>query len=195
MPPIVMRLNRTWDAKCPPAKKQMIAGKFVPTVRGAFPGRLMQKTRRIAIEIHGPDNNEENKDPKLTKVSGSPTPKRGMLRSTETPQRLAINLSEELQDDDRVVIRILKPRKAWGFSKDPDDSSESEEEEEEDVDASKQSTSSSSKGDRDWVEYRKFGLDEIEDQELSKNGWEATMGLGANQERREIKFESNEQGE
>jgi hypothetical protein len=188
MPPIVMRINRTWDAKCAPAKKRVIAGKLVPTVRGAFSGRLLQKKRRIAIEIHGPDNSEENNDPDATKVSGLPTPKRGMLRSPETAQRLTIDLSKELQDDDRIVIRILKPRKAWGFSKDPDDSSESEEEE--DVDGG-----SSSRDDGDWVEYRKFGVDEIEDEELSKNGWEATMGLGANQERREIKFESNEQGE
>jgi hypothetical protein len=40
--------------------------------------------------------------------------------------------------------------------------------------------------DGNWIEYRKFGLDEIQDEELEKISWEATMGLRANKEQREI---------
>ena len=56
------------------------------------------------------------------------------MLSSETTQQLAIKLSTELQDDERIVIRILTPGKPWGFRKDLDDLSDSDDE---DVDASK----------------------------------------------------------
>jgi hypothetical protein len=180
---IVMRVNRTWDVKCPPVKKHVVAGKLVPSVVGVFSGRLMRKKRRIAIEIHGPEKEE-------VKKPAAPV-RRGLKRSKESDMNV-VDLSAELQDDDRIVIRIWKPRKAWGFSRDPDDSSDSESESEEAGGLSEESSNKTE--DDNWVEYRKFGLDEIHDEELEKLSWEATMGLGANRERREIRFETPEKG-
>jgi hypothetical protein len=184
-----MRVNRTWDVKCPPVKKHIVAGKLVPFL-GAFSGRLLRKKRRIAIEIHGPEVQEEVQKP------AAPV-RRGLKRSEDNRSKV-VNLTKELKDDDQIVIRIWKPRKAWGFSKDPDDSSDSESESEEAFGGSLSSLRDASSKrkleDGNWVEYRKFGLDEIYDEELQKLSWEATMGLGANQERREIRFETPEKG-
>jgi hypothetical protein len=187
-PPIVMRICRAWDVKCPPAKKHMIAGKLVPTIKGVFGGRVgvLQKKRRLTIEIHGPEQTPRQQEAE----ADSAAPKqRGLSRSHRTDSN-PINLSKELMDDDRIWVRIWKPRKAWGFSRDPDDSSDSD---------SETSSSSSTDGKDDyhdgWVEYRKIGMDELEDESISRNSWEATMGLGTNQERREIRFETDEQGE
>jgi hypothetical protein len=115
---------------------------------------------------------------------------RGRLSRSHRTISNPVDVSKELMDDDRIWVRIWKPRKAWGFSRDPDDSSDSEGEGE---------TSLHTYEDDDnhdaWVEYRKIGIDELEDESISRNSWEATMGLGTNQEHREIRFETDEQGE
>jgi C2 domain len=46
--------------------------------------------------------------------------------------------------------------------------------------------------DDEWMEYRRYNLEAIADEELSKHVLEATFGLGNRRERREIKFESAE---
>lgn len=195
-----MRITRQWEVKCPPVKKHVFAGKFVPTVKGVFSGRFVQKKRRITIEIHGPDV------PLLlarTEAPKSPTPRRGLTRTSDTGSMNIIDLSSELKDDDRIRVRILKPRKQWGFMRDHDDSSTSQGDDEEDghendnddLHASHNTnTSSSTAHDDGWIEYRKYDLDEIEDEELHKKSWEATLGRAHQMERREIMFPTDEQG-
>jgi hypothetical protein len=198
---IVMRMNRHWEVKCPPVKKHVVAGMFVSTVKGVFSGRFVQKKRRITIEIHGPDvplllSRTEEKEP---------TPRRGLTRSkNDTGSMTIVDLSSELKDDDSIRVRILKPRKQWGFMRDRDDSSTSgddeneydnEYEQEQDLNASQNTNSSGTTHDDGWIEYRKYDLDEIEDEELHKKSWEATLGRFHHMERREIMFPDDEQGE
>eukprot|EP00934_Nitzschia_sp_Nitz4_P005692 Nitzschia sp. Nitz4//scaffold348_size17284//6198//9518//NITZ4_008842-RA/size17284-processed-gene-0.10-mRNA-1//-1//CDS//3329548688//5682//frame0 len=183
--PIGMRLNRTWDVRLPPAKKKILGGKLVPTIKG-LGGRLVKKKCRLCIEIHGPIK-EDDAVPGLQPER----PTRGLTRETGSIQ--TVNLAEQLLDDDRILIKILKPRKHWGFSRDSDSSSSDEE----DDDDATQTTASSAKSNTtdygDWVEYRKYSIDDIVDVELNKREFEATMGLGSNRERREIFFEHDEQ--
>lgn len=108
-PKIVETAERAWEVKLPPKKKQMIGGKLVPTVRGAF--GFATKKRRLVMEIIGPKSLPETTPPSL----------RGMSRSDK--REVNGDLSELLDDEaDRVVVRILKPRKYWGLSRDSDDS-------------------------------------------------------------------------
>lgn len=221
-PNIVMRLNRTWNVKCPPAKKHMVHGQLIPTAKGIFSlgGRihLRTKQRRLAIEIHGPEtNNDDNNNATTTMDNNNPNDRKGennnapppnlrgqFKRETQTVSQ-AIQLSKELKDDDKIVVRILKPRKMWGFSRDHDDSSDSDSDSDNNDDKDNDDKDNDDKdNDNDhqeqedaWVEYRKYGVDEIVDEELTgrhNSTFEATMGLGANRERREIDFENDEQG-
>jgi hypothetical protein len=52
---MVLRRSRTWTVKCPPAKKRVVAGKFIatPTLN------ITKVTRRVAIEIYGPSTEKE----------------------------------------------------------------------------------------------------------------------------------------
>lgn len=186
-----MRVSRQWEVKCPPAKKHMVAGKLVPTVKGVF--QVVQKKRRVAIELHGPRKEEEIAPSKGKDLKSPVSPRRLFGRqgdSSLSSSRSIIDLSASLEDDDRIIIRILKPRKSWGFNRDPDDSSESEDED----NLSLEKCNDSVRNDNGWVEFRKFDLDEIEEEELNKSSWEATMGRGTGTERREIRFENEDQG-
>ncbi len=199
--PTVLRLSRTWSIICPPAKKAIVAGVLVPTVKGALTlgGRLMlkPKSRRLTIEIHGPENS--------TQANIISPIQRGLHRDTQTVST-AFQLSKELLEDDRIVVRILKRRRAWGFHRDPEDSSDSESDNESTSNKDWNMDGTPKKEPKDihvevlddgWVEYRKYGMDEIVDEQLTgrnKEVFEATMGLGANQERREFRFESEQQG-
>jgi hypothetical protein len=191
---IVMRVNRHWEVKCPPVKKHVVAGMLVSTVKGVFSGRFVQKKRRITIEIHGPDVPLVS----LTEKE-APTPRRGLTRANDTGSMTIVDLSSELKDDDRIHVRILKPRKQWGFMRDQDDSSTSEEgdeneQEQDHKDLNVSHNSYATSHDDGWIEYRKYDLDEIEDEELHKKSWEATLGRDHHMERREIMFGSDEQG-
>jgi hypothetical protein len=217
--PIGMRLNRTWNIECPPAKLRMLGGTLVPTARSALTlgGRLTRKSkrqRRIAIEIHGPEyfhhpaqqasgssSSSSSSSSRKTNTPQSELPPRGLTR--ESNPAAMIQLSKELMDDDKIVIRILKPRKVWGFSRDYDDSSSSssssseEDGDDDESDNDEKAKVHTHEPQDGWVEYRKYGVDEIINEEITgrqKNSFEATMGLGANQERRELKFETDEQG-
>ena len=85
--------------------------------------------------------------------------------------------------------------------RDQDDSStssedgEHEHEHEQELNASHNMNTSSTTHDNGWIEYRKFDLDEIEDEELHRKSWEATLGRFHHMERREIIFANDEQGE
>jgi hypothetical protein len=200
----------------------MVAGQFVPTVKGAF--RVMHPKRRVTIELHGPDTApvgaatadgitvSPKKGSKPTVASPkkattteaaippkSPSPKKGSVfggRNKEDP----VDLAKELKDTDRILIRILKPRKTgWGSGgsavKDSGDEDSSNGEEEA-LNGSKANMSESFSKivDDGWVEYRKYDLDEIEQVELEKATWEANLGRAANKERREFRFASAEEG-
>lgn len=197
---LVLRLCKTWDVEVPPAKRRKIAGVMVPTAKAAlsFGGRISfkPKRRRLLIEIHGPDyeddknksdeKNDSRGGPNKSKIKGknknTPSFRPPLRRASKTVSE-AICLSKELKDDDRIVIRVLKPRKMWGFSREPDDSSDSDDD------------LIVHEPEPEWVEYRKYGVDEIQNMALvQKDVFEATCGLGANQERRQVRFESEEQG-
>jgi len=188
---MVMKLNRVWDIRMPPASKKVVGGKLIPTVKGAFSGRLMQKRRRVAIEIHGPMVSEANET--LNKPPSPSGSRRGLLSRAQGTSQKVVNLSAELKDDDRIVVRILKKRKTWGLMRDHDDSSDDEDSDghhkgdDEDNDIANY--------DDGWVEYRKYDLDEITDDVLDRDDWEATMGRASGMERRELKFDTKEQGE
>lgn len=129
----------------------------------------------------------------------APTPRRGLTRANDTGSMTIVDLSSELKDDDRIHVRILKPRKQWGFMRDQDDSSTSEEgdeneQEQDHKDLNVSHNSYATSHDDGWIEYRKYDLDEIEDEELHKKSWEATLGRDHHMERREIMFGSDEQG-
>jgi hypothetical protein len=141
----------------------------VPSLAGG--ARLLQKKRRVAIEIHGPErnnsndnnnnnNNNDDSNNRNNKRRSTAPPGRGLTRNSlannTKGSRAIIDLSKELKDDDRIVIRIFKSRKAWGFSRDTDDSSSSSSSEE--VDASESSSSEAPdlfEIEDGWVEYRK----------------------------------------
>jgi hypothetical protein len=155
-----IRYSQYWDVKCPPVKRHVIVGHFVPTLRGALG---IHRPKRLVIEIEGDSSSAD--------------------------------LS--LHDDDKVTVRVLRPKrdrgKKWSspFSsrendEDDDYSSlghESFEEEEEE---------SQYEG---WMEYRHYTLEEI-DKETSPNDktWVASMGRTSTREVREFHFETAEEG-
>ena len=98
------RATRVWDVKMPPVQKHMVHGLLVPTVGGTIGSRLMQKTRRISVEIH------TEEDEMLLGVSDSPTRggqvMSGLLRGDS---RRMMEDSEVLHEGERVFVRILKP--------------------------------------------------------------------------------------
>lgn len=46
----IIRYSQYWDVQCPPVKRRVIAGKFVPTLRGALG---IHRPKRLVIEIEG----------------------------------------------------------------------------------------------------------------------------------------------
>jgi hypothetical protein len=52
---MVLRRSRTWTVKCPPAKKRVVAGKFIATPNL----NITKLTRRVTIEIYGPSTEKE----------------------------------------------------------------------------------------------------------------------------------------
>jgi hypothetical protein len=174
---IVMRVNRHWDVK--------------------IRRRLLHKKHRIVIEIHGSPSSAASL---LSKQEKTPAPsRRGLLRSAPaTPasgDRTIVNLSNELQDDDRILIRILKKKsKRLGFLGGGDDASGSDEDDEGEDSVLVDETTTAAASDDGWVEFHKYDLDEISDEHLHENQWEATMGRASNTERRTLTFETDEQG-
>ena len=142
--------------------------------------------RLVTIELHSLETEEAATEAALLEEDGDVAVPGN--RVSKTGQLQITNLSTHLKDDDRIIVRILKPRKSWGLMKDPSD--------EDDDDSS--SDGVSSRGDTDvfagWIEYRRYDLDEIEDVDLDKESWEATVGRASNMERRELKFESEGHG-
>jgi len=182
---MTLKAERSWEVKLPPVKKHMVGGKLLPTVRGAF--SFAQKKRFLALEIRG---------------------------SEEEPQQVSHDLLSSLQDGDEILVRILKKRKQWGFSRDNDDSSDDDDDDDEpeledevsceDLDlagcSSKRDSSHFSIShqsrlmfQRGLVEYRKYDLEEVCDFQHNKNEVEATFGRGSATEVREIKFANTQE--
>ena len=57
---IVMRLRRSWDVKMPPPIKHVFNKRLVETGVGHL--NLIQRKRKIVIEIHGPDIDDDVND-------------------------------------------------------------------------------------------------------------------------------------
>jgi hypothetical protein len=86
---------------------------------------------------------------------------------------------DDLGPTDYAVVRILKPRRHWGLSRDTDDSDDEDHHD-----------GGHDEENGDWVEYRKFDLDDIEPESVSltKTSVEMQVGRGNSTEVREIKF-------
>jgi hypothetical protein len=158
---LVVRSRQHWDIKCPPAKKQMLAGKLVPTVRGAM--SFLHKKRRLVIEVHGHDDEEEGT----------------VISSALQPLPTSV---DHFHSNDVIVLRILKPRKHWGLSRDVEDSDSDDDSDDQSLAASEE---------QGFVEYRRFDLDYIDDVEIhNSTSLEAKFGRGNNTEVRDLKFTS-----
>lgn len=119
---------------------------------------------------------------------------RGVL-GIHRPKRLVIEIEgsssssdEILRDDDKVTVRILKPKRNTGrvwspLSRDDDDSS---------CDEGNAEKESQYEG---WMEYRHYTLEEI-NKETTPNDkiWVAAMGRTSTREVREFHFESADEG-
>lgn len=99
-PPSKARATRVWDVKMPPAKKTMVGGRLVPTMGGTVGSMLLQKKRRISVEIHVKDG-EANQDPSI-----NPQVMEGLLRG-ESMREMSDNV--ELREGESVIVRLLKP--------------------------------------------------------------------------------------
>jgi hypothetical protein len=129
--------SRTWTVRCPPAKRRVVAGTFVPTP--LLDLGVNHSTRRVTIEIYGPsrrndDNDERDGDGGTSVVSddddehddddsdedgdsdlaesevGDRRRRAGLSRSAGTARNL-VDLCQDLHDEDIIVFRILKPRR------------------------------------------------------------------------------------
>lgn len=114
---IIEKAERAWEVKLPPTKKHMVAGKLMPTVRGAF--GFAKKKRRLVMEVLGPGDEGVGDEG----VGDEGVPQQRAERSHEVGDLCKLLEHEE----DRVVVRILKPRKHWGLSRDSDDSDDDDE--------------------------------------------------------------------
>jgi hypothetical protein len=112
MSPLKLKAQRCWDVRMPPKRAHMVAGKLLPTVPGV--GRA--KKRRVVVELYSMEATTHDEEP----------PPRLLER---TDDRLVQDLVGELNHSDIVVVRFLKPRCAWGFSKQDDDDEEEEDDE------------------------------------------------------------------
>lgn len=159
---MIIRARKQWDVKCPPCKKHMVAGKLMPTVRGTLVGSFALKKRRVCLEIQTEDHGEGEGD------------HRHVAPSHTLPTSI-----DELGPTDYAVVRILKPRRHWGLSRDTDDSDDEDHHD-----------GGHDEENGDWVEYRKFDLDDIEPESvlLTKTSVEMQVGRGNSTEVREIKF-------
>lgn len=100
----------------PPPKKHMVAGHLVPNVGGSIGRRLMQKARRISVEIHG----QRTLDDYGFRANNRKV-MRGLLRGDSNKSLLGIG-SNELRLDDEIIVRFFKP--AVGGHDDEDDDEE-----------------------------------------------------------------------
>lgn len=110
------------------------------------------------------------------------------------PKRLVIDIEggsssseDTLQADDKVIVRILKPKvdrgKIWSPTSRDDDTSLNE---------GNIERESQYEG---WIEYRHYTLDEIEKEDTPNDKtWAAVMGRTSTREAREFHFESADQG-
>ena len=92
---------REWNVKIPPAKKHMVAGQLVPTVRGVA-GAVLPPTRHrtLAIEIHGPPDD---------------------MRVDERNENDEGGTNNVLEDHDIVVLHIYMTAETSDVNDDDDD--------------------------------------------------------------------------
>lgn len=180
--PTVVKSAKSWKVKSPPVKATDVGGKMVPTVKGAFRVLMPSYKRRVTLEVHGNVDDDKDND------KGDSHHHHHIRPS----QRIVDKLPDELLDEDRAILRIWKKQSA----RDRDDSSSSgDDDSHSDGDDDGDSTASLEE-DGEWVEYRRYFLDEIdEDVDLHKHSWEATLGRAAKRERREFKFSSSAEAE
>lgn len=168
------RISRVWDVKMPPAKKTMVHGVLVPTMGGTFGSVLIQKKRRIAIEIHSEDS---------LGTSNVDGPSSTLLRGN--------SLDSDHDDDDTVhvgekaIVRVLKPASKGDSSDDSSDGG---------GDHQTVSTIGFHAADEEsdmWVTNYVLGLDDVEILKARGSHCEIKLGHGSDTQVRHVNF-SNE---
>lgn len=104
-PQYVLSSLRYWDVVMSPTKRYMVAGRFVPSVRGAALPFLTKK-RRITIELYTPAPPEVHVDnhnaEQTTKLFGQ------LLKGISSSALMQVGT---IGDNDLVAFRILKPKR------------------------------------------------------------------------------------
>ena len=85
-----LKYRHYWDIRLPPVKKKMVHGQLMPTLRSFVQIPLLtSKPRRLALEIYqAPSTNNTSSESRVTRTS---------------------ELPEALDNEDMVVLRLLKP--------------------------------------------------------------------------------------
>jgi len=110
---MTVRSMRQWDVRMGPIKKHVVAGRLMPTVTGTMSKLLLQKKRRITLEVHRPE----------TATKTSDTPRKSILDVWKKPGAsndvdLSLTDATYLGDTDEVIIRIFKRVKGSGKQSD-----------------------------------------------------------------------------
>jgi hypothetical protein len=186
---------RFWDVKMPPKKNRQFKGVMVPSVKGALFGGVMQKERRIVMEIY---SNNEDDIAVVSQISSVASP------HSISPRRLKTVLRGDNQDrglmdlkggvlgpEDKIGMRILrKARKkearkgVISFFADSDNKDDDDDKLEEDLRS--MSTIGFEEGwpndplkkQNAWVEHRRHMLDTVKVLRMHKNCCVLKLGMG-----------------
>lgn len=163
---------RVWEVKMPSAKKTMVHGVLMPTVTGTLGSKLIQRKRRIVIEIHSSEELGKDHVPSPELLRGD------SFENVNKEEDISIHAGE------RVAIRILKPAEKG------DDSSD-----EEDGDAQTVSTiglHAADEEEKEWVTNYVFGLDDVEVLKTKGSHCELKLGHGSDTQVRHVNFNSEQ---
>lgn len=167
-----VRTARMWDVKMPPAKKTMVHGMLVPTMGGTLGSKLIQKRRRIVIEIHS--NNDTLDDDEQASST--------LLRGSSLENVPGAENEHALSVDDRVAVRILKPE-----SKGEDSSDEEGEVDYQTVSTIGFHDAADEESDV-WVTHYVLGLDDVQILKSRGSHCEMKLGHGSDTQVRNVNF-------
>eukprot|EP00545_Synedropsis_sp_CCMP1620_P013185 CAMPEP_0119011176 /NCGR_PEP_ID=MMETSP1176-20130426/5499_1 /TAXON_ID=265551 /ORGANISM="Synedropsis recta cf, Strain CCMP1620" /LENGTH=1142 /DNA_ID=CAMNT_0006963953 /DNA_START=65 /DNA_END=3493 /DNA_ORIENTATION=+ len=185
--PSSARATRFWDVQIPPAKKTMVGGIMIPTVESAL-GNLLQKHRRISVEIHQLKDDEGAADFKVLQehLRGESLVQHGDDRHDDF---------EALTEGEQILVRVLKPIPADGKNTE----SRNTEEVIDEANATHATNTEFHKADEPddcgWSEVGGCDLDDVEILKTRGFHCEMKFGRGSEAEIRRVKFGSVEEAE
>jgi hypothetical protein len=162
----VVKVSEQWDIRMPPVKKHMMGGHMVPTMRSTV-AFWSQKHRRVSMEIRGPPDDAE----------GNVKPSAAGLKR------------KNLEDNEFVVVRILKESKGQGDHDSDDDDDQS-------VVPSGAADEGNMVVDHSGKHWKTHGTYRLEDIDILKShGKTVEMRLGSGNETviRDVKFEGEKE--